>query len=240
MAITVVGLLEADLPEAIEYKQGGVGPLFQEARSEEQITLYELLSRSIAAMKKLGIKDVVTCYIDDVELFRDDNESEESDFDIILRAAQDATADEAGISLHLMLAHNEKKLSHLITFEASVDHPADEAALSVLDVARLGDEPLASADETAGEEDADANDSGFASDAEEPSAALDPVDDDVTFFDERAANAEDLVDQFLQRVLAQLEKELGVTEPEIDVWTDWEGEFTTEPSGVPGLPGITG
>jgi hypothetical protein len=45
---------------------------------------------------------------------------------------------------------------------------------------------------------------------------------------------------FLQRVLAQLEKELGVTEPEIDVWTDWEGEFTTEPSGVPGLPGITG
>ncbi len=237
MAITVIGLLEADLPDGIDYKEGGIGPLFRAARTEEQVTLFELLVRSIAALESLGIKNVVTCYVDDTEVFRDDDTDTSSDFDIIRQAARDATADDAGISFHLMLAHDDKRLSHLITLEASVDHPTDEAALSILDIARLGDEPLVSAQE-AGEEDED-KDWGFASDAE-AAGPLEPVDDDVTFFDERAANAEDLVDEFLQRVLSAFEKELGLDAPEIDVWTDWEGEFTTESSSVPGLPGIAG
>jgi lipoate-protein ligase A len=68
------------------------------------------------------------------------------------------------------------------------------------------------------------------------------VDDDITFLDERAADVEDLVDEFLQRVLAAFEKELGVSEPEIEVWTDWEGEYAaqTPMGGLPGLPGIAG
>jgi len=227
MAITVVGLLEADLPGAIDYKEGGVGPLFREARTEEPIALYEFLSRSIAALKKLGITDVVSCYIDDVELFRDDEDSEENDFDIVLRNAKDATADGGGMSFYLMLSYHDKQLSHVITFEASVDHPADEAALSVLDTARLIDDDEDEEDEPQLEEPAE--------------GPLQPVDDDVTFFDDRAAQAEDLVEAFLQRVLGQLEKELGVSEPEIDVWTDWEGAYGLESAAGPGgLPGITG
>ena len=222
MSITVVGLLEADLPGAIEYKEGGIGPLFAAARTEEQITLYEFLERSIAALKKLGITDVVSCYVDEIELFRDDDPGEDSDFDIVLRAAKDVTEDESGVSFYLMLSHHDKKLSHIITFEASVDHPAEEAALSVLDTARMADDgeglPVAEADG-------------------EPLA---PVDDDVTFFSDRAADAEDLVDAFMQRILAQLEKELSLVEPEIDVWTDWEGVYTLESTVAPGggIPGI--
>ena len=239
MSITVVGLLEADLPGAIEYKEGGVGPLFREARTEEPMELYEFLSHSIAALKKLNITDAISCYIDDVELFRDDDAGEANDFDLILRNAKEVTAEGGGISFYLMLSHHDKKLSHVITFEASVDHPADEAALSVLDTARLID------DGDKGEEDdeeAEEDDLGFGSDAREaePEGPLAPVDDDLMFFDDRAAQAEDLVEAFLQRVLAALEKELGVSEPEIDVWTDWEGVYGLESSSVPRLPGITG
>jgi hypothetical protein len=219
MSTTIVGLLEADLPGAIEYKEGGFGSLFATARAEEQIALYEFLERSLAALQRLGVTDVVSCYIDEVELFRDDDPGEESDFDIVLRAAKDVTEDESGVSFYLMLAHHDEQLSHIITFEGSVDHPADQAALSVLDTARLAD-----ADNRA-------------SDAAAPLA---PVDDDVTFFDDKAADAEDLVDEFMQKVLAALEKELGVTEPEIDVWTDWEGVYTLESQGPSALPGITG
>ena len=226
MAITVVGLLEADLPGAIEYKEGGVGPLFREARVEEPFALYEFLSRAIDALKKLGITDAISCYIDDVELFRDDEDSEENGFDIVLRNAREATAEGGGISFYLMLSHHDKQLSHVITFEASVDHPADEAALSVLDTARLIDD----------------EDEEDEPQLEEPAEGpLQPVDDDVTFFDDRAAQAEDLVEEFLQRLLDQLEKELGVSEPEIDVWTDWEGAYGLESAAGPGaLPGITG
>ncbi len=242
MAITVVGLLEADLPGAIEYKEGGVGPLFRAARTEEPLSLYEFLSRSIAALKKLGVTDVVSCYIDDVELFRDDAEGEESAFDVILRGARDATADDAGISFYLMLSHHDKQLSHIITFEASVDHPSEEAALSVLDTARLIDGEGGDEDDGEDENAGSDEDRGFASDAVNAAAEgpLAPVDDDIMFFDDRAANAADEVEAFLQRVLDQLEKELGVSEPEIDVWTDWEGAYGLEPSRSAGLPGITG
>ena len=244
MAITVVGLLEADLPGAIEYKEGGVGLLFRSARTQEPIALYEFLSRSLAALKKLGVTDVVSCYIDDVELFRDDEDSEESDFDVILRRAKDATEDDAGISFYLMLSHDDKQLSHTITFEASVDHPADEAALSVLDTARLidgGDGDGDGEDDKKDEGKEREADTGFASDASNAPAEgpLAPVDDDITFVDERASDAEDQLEAFLNRLLGQLEKELGVCEPEIDVWTDWEGGYGTEPSSMPGLPGIT-
>jgi hypothetical protein len=246
MSITVVGLLEADLPGAIEYKDGGVGPLFRAARTEELIGLFEFLSRSIDALRKLGITDAISCYIDDVELFRDDDEGEANDFDLILRNAKETTAEGGGISFYLMLSHHDKQLSHVITFEASVDHPAEEAALSVLDTARLIDDDDRGEDEDDAEDDEESEepDEGFASDSdkqeEEAEGSLAPLDDDLTFFDDRAAQAEDLVEAFLQRVLAALERELGVSEPEIDVWTDWEGAYGLEPTTMPGLPGITG
>jgi hypothetical protein len=128
--ITVVGTLEADLPGAIEYKEGGVGPLFQTSRSEEGLSLLEFLSRSLAALKKLGIEDVITCYVDDVELFRDADDDERAGFDIIREAAAETITDESGVSFHLMLSYEDKQLSHIITVEASIDHPADEAPRS--------------------------------------------------------------------------------------------------------------
>jgi hypothetical protein len=75
-------------------------------------------------------------------------------------------------------------------------------------------------------EEASEDDWGFKSDQPaEEAEPLAPVNDDITFLDERAADAEDLVEDFLQKVLAQFERELGVSDPEIDVWTDWEGAF---------------
>ena len=224
MAITVVGLLEADLPGAIEYKSGGIGPLFGEARAEEPLSLDEFLSRIVRVLRKAALTSVVTVFIDETEAYVDEDAGDDN-LDAALNITREAIDLENGTSFYLMLAHEGDDLSHVITVEGSVDHPSEEAALSILDTARLVD--------GGGAEDEDEEEGD---DEEAPDEPLQPVDDDVTF-DDSAPAAEELVEAFLQRLLAELEKELGVWEPEIDVWTDWEGEYdpsTRYPSSIPG------
>ena len=225
MAITVVGLLEADLPGAIEYKSGGIGPLFGEARTEEPLSLDEFLSRIVRVLRKAGLTSVVTVFIDETEAYVDEDAGDDN-LDAALNITRDAIDLESGTSFYLMLTHEGDDLSHVITVEGSVDHPSEEAALSILDTARLVDGGGAAADDEEEEDDGEGRD--------EP---LQPVEDDVTFFDDSAPEAQELVEAFLQRLLAELERELGVSEPEIDVWTDWEGEYdpsTRYPSSIPG------
>jgi len=138
VAITVVGLLEADLPGAIEYKSGGIGPLFGEARTEEPLSLDELLSRIVRVLRKAGLTSVVTVFIDETEAYVNDNAGDDN-LDAALNITRDAIDLESGTSFYLMLTHEGDDLSHVITVEGSVDHPSEEAALSILDTARLVD-----------------------------------------------------------------------------------------------------
>ncbi len=225
--MTFVGLLEADLQGAIDYKTGGIGPLFQEARTEEPLTLDEFFSRAVGALRKAGLRNAVSLFVDDEEVYSDPNAGGEDNLDAVLRNAKDADIGE-GISFYLMLTHEDKDLSHLVTVEATVDHPADEAAMSVLDMARFldGSEPEASGPED--EEDPEHDNEDDKSDA---------VDDglpDITF-DERDGEA--MVEAFLQKLLGELQKELALDDPEIDTWTDWDGEYDPDLRYSSALPG---
>ena len=221
--MTFVGLLEADLQGALEYKSGGIGPLFQEARAEEPLELPEFLSRTIQGLRKAGVRSAVALFIDDTEAYSDPEAGEQDNLDAVLAAVGDAGE---GISFYLMLAHEDGELSHVITVEGAVDHPADEAALTVLDTARFLDG--GAQDETPDEEEEEGEDDG-----EEPDAADDGLPD-ITF-DERDGEA--LVEAFLKKLLAALQKELALDAPELETWTDYDGEYDPELRYSSALPG---
>jgi len=225
--MTFVGLLEADLQGALEYKAGGIGPFFQEARAEEPLELTEFLSRVMQGLRKAGVRSAVALFIDDAEAYSDPEAGETDNLDAVLAAADEAGQ---GASFYLTLVHQDDALSHVITVEGAVDHPADEAAFTVLDLARFFDEA---------EEDADEDDDG----EEEEDGALEEAGDveddglpDITF-DERDGEA--LVEAFLQKLLGELHKQLALDEPELETWTDWEGEYDPDLRYSSALPGGT-
>jgi hypothetical protein len=222
--MTFVGLLEADLQGAIEYKAGGIGPLFQEARAEEPLELPEFLSRAIQGLRKAGVRSTVALFIDDTEAYSDPEAGEEDNLDAVLAAAGDAGE---GISFHLTLVHQDKELSHVITVEGAVDHPADEAALTVLDTARF-------LDEGAQGEALDEEDEEDEGDEDEETDVADDTLPDITF-DERDGEA--LMEAFLNKLLAELQKELALDAPELEIWTDWEGEYDPALRYSSALPG---
>ena len=217
-----VGCLEADLQGASEYQSGGVGPLFRETRREAPFSLLELLKRTLDALRKAGLTSAVTLFIDELEIYTAEEESADN-LDEVLAAAQDAVAEDEGISCYVMLTHEDDALAHTLTVEASVDHPADEAAITVLDVATPLDED--------GWVEADEDDSG------EP---LQPVGDDVTFVEEDELAGEALVESFLLRLLDELDKALALDAPELETWIDWGGQHTGLGYGkaAPEMPGV--
>ena len=217
-----VGCLEADLQGASEYQSGGVGPLFRETRREAPFSLLELLKRTLDALRKAGLTSAVTLFIDELDNYTAEEESADN-LDEVLAAAQDAVAEDQGISFYVMLTHEDDALAHTITVEASVDHPADEAAITVLDVATPLDED--------GWVEAGEDDSG------EP---LQPVGDDVTFVEEDELDGEALVESFLLRLLDELDKALALDAPELETWIDWGGQHAGlgYGSAVPDAPGV--
>jgi len=248
MAVTVVGLLEADLPGGIEYKTGGIGPLFGQVRTEEPMELDELLSRIGEVLKKTGLKSVVSAFVDETEAYVDED-AEDDNLQTALDVIRDNFDLEAANGIYLMLSHEDEKLSHIITVEASVDHPADEATLSILDTARIVDGAANDEDDEDDEEeerddeeevDEESTFQPFRQGYDVSGGPLQPIEDDVTYLDESSPEVEALVEEFLQKVLGALEKELGVTEPEIDVWTDWQGEYSPESRLSTSMPGGVG
>jgi hypothetical protein len=223
--MTFVGLLEADLQDASEYKTGGIGPLFRETRTEEPLSLSEFLSRIIRGLRKAGVRSVVTLFIDDVEVYTDPEAGEEDNLDAVLAAANNA---EEGTSFYLMLVHEDDELSHVITAEGAVDHPADEAAFTVLDLARFLDEGAA--------EDEDEEDDEI----EAGNEAVELVDDGLPDISLDERDGEALVEAFLQKLLGELHRELALDQPELETWTDWEGAYDPERHYSSAIPGGTG
>lgn len=201
---TYVGSLEADLQAASEYSTGGVGPLFRQERREEPFELLEFLTRSTSALRKLGIVTAITLFVDEEEIYTADDEATGDTMQAALDAARAAEIDD-GVGFYLMLSYQDDDFSHVISIEGSVDHPVDVAALVVLDVATPLDE-----------EEEDGADIG----------PLAPADDDLPDVSEEGMDTLDAIEAFLGRIQAELDKELALAEPEIDVWIDWEGAYT--------------
>lgn len=144
----IIGTLEADFQGGREYSAGGVGPLFREQRTEEQYGVWEMLSRCVDALAKMDVLDVVSLFIDEQEILLPDFEDDEEDtatgtedsgddddyleFDLADEAQRAYDGEDDALSFHLMLAYGDDTFSYQITVEATIDHPSDEAAISIL------------------------------------------------------------------------------------------------------------
>jgi hypothetical protein len=210
-----VGSLEADLQAASEYSTGGIGPLFKEERREEAFALPEFLTRSAAALRKLGIVNAVTLFVDDEEIYTAPDDATGDTLQPALDAASSAEIDDSA-GFYLMLSYRDDTFTHVISVEGSVDHPADVAALVVLVVATPLDEDAAAIDQEDEEDEED-----IADDAE----PIAPVTDDLPEVSEEGMDLLDAIEAFLARIQAEFDKELALAEPEVDVWIDWENAY---------------
>jgi hypothetical protein len=210
--MNVVGLLEADIQGSTEYRAGGIGPFFTQSRLEGPFPLEELIARSLRALRRAGVTEAVSLFVDEAEAFRGDDDSGADSLDAVLASAREtAEGLEGGTSFYLMLTFDDDHFEHVITVEGAVDHPSDEAGMTILDTAR----PI---DEKAG------------------------VFDEDTDIDLDAPDNEELIEQFLDKLLQAFDKELALSDPELEVWTDWDGEYDREQLGTPAIsvPGYAG
>lgn len=204
--MTIVGVLDADLQGATEYRAGGIGPLFGETRVEERFSIQEFLNRVLRACRATGITEVISLFIDEDEVYRA-AEDETDNLERVLSITRDEAVHEAAASFVLMLAYEADGLVHVISVEGSTDHPVDEPAITVLDTAWV---PGSEEDEEEGGWEAEAD---VDEEAEEPARVRDE------------SAGEELVEAFLERLLGELTRELALSEPEIDVWIDREGQY---------------
>jgi hypothetical protein len=246
----IVGTIESDLADAAEYQEGGIGPFFGTTRVQEALSVDELLYRFVRALERIEPVRVISMYLDDAEVYRDsetEGDEEGATLQDALKIGRDALADveEEPTYVGLTVVHEDKQFYHVIFIEAATDHELEEAAFVVLDTAEV----LDGDDATAGEDEADEEDEELALDAEPDIAPEDlQFDDepDITGEDaeydepdialQDSAAQEDALFAFLEKLQAHLGKELQLVEPEIDVWTDYTGEYeASAPSIAPGI-----
>ena len=210
--------LEADFQGAREYSAGGVGPMFRERRIEEPFSVWEMLSRATQALDKLGINDLVSVFIGDEEIpLEDDDESTESDNVLpeeLADAVRNVYGEDEANSFLVMFNYEDKQFSHVITIEAYVDHPYEEAGISVLDRATT----VETEEDAAAEEEAVANEAHRAATME----GADDAYEDEPFDEEGEMYA--ALEQFMGKLQAALDKELPLQEPELEVWYDDDEE----------------
>lgn len=205
--MNVVGLLEADFQGGREYTAGGMGPLFREKRMEERYSVWELLARCADALAKLNIVDVVSLFIDDEEIIFPEPEAGEAEAkDTSGGVPDEDDTIEFDIADEAQRAYGEgDPLSFLLLLTYD-----DEQFSHVISIEASSDHAF---DEAA-------------------MSVLDratPVAEDE--YDADGA-LQDAIEAFLQKLQAELDKELALQEPEIDIWYEdavQEG-LTGEPS----------
>jgi hypothetical protein len=215
--------LEADFQGGRAYSAGGVGPMFRERRIEEPFSVWEMFSRAVTVLDKLGVNDLVSVFIDDEEIpFEDDDEGSESD-DIfpedLAGAVRDVYGDGEPNSFLVMFTFDDKQFSHTITIEGYVDHPYDESGITVLDRASTLDE-------------------------EEDGAAEKEASDEESYRDETMQGADEVyedegpddngklfaaLEQFMAKLQSALDQSMALQEPEVEIWYDDEEGVSRAP-----------
>jgi hypothetical protein len=227
----IFATLEADFQGAREYARGGIGPLFRERRLEEPYRVWELLSRTAVALGGLGITDVVAIFAGEEEIELEDEDPDDPSDDVRPEELADevrrAYGDGEPESFLLMYTHEQPRFSHVITVEAAIDHPFDEAGLSVLVRAT----PLASGEELEAIDEEERE--------EALSAAMIEGADPAYEYDEDADPGGELygaVQDFIRAIQGALNKELALDQPDVEIWYEEESGLPhADPGPMPGL-----
>ena len=204
--MAVIGMIDSELRGAKEYKAGGLPP-FRKTRVRGPFPVHEFLERACRALEKLGVTSVVSLFVDDLVVYQEP-EGKEANLEEVLALARGKSSDmETATSFHIMLMHADKDLTHVISLEGSIDHAVEDPAISVVDIARSeteeageGEEPAASKIEVG------------AGETVEPSEFQYEESEDEMRSDEEVR-----MEAFLERLVRELDRELGLDEPETEV-----------------------
>lgn len=202
--MNVVGLLEADFQGGREYTAGGMGPLFREKRMEERYSVWELLARCADALAKMNIVDVVSLFIDDEEIIFPEPESGEAD------AGEGETDEDGAIEFDIA---DEAQRAY-----------GEGDPVSFLLLLTYDDKQFSHVISIEASSDHDFEDAAMSVLDRATPAAEDEYDEDGAL--------QDAVEAFLQKLQAELDKELALQEPEIDIWYEdsVQGGLTGETS----------
>ena len=144
-----IGLIDAELRGAEEYKTGGLPP-FRKTRVRAPFAVHEFLERACRSLEKLGVTTVVSLFVDELAVYQEP-EGKEANLKDVLALARDRSSElEAANSFHVMLMHEDDDFTHVISIEGSVDHVVEAPAISVVDIARSVTEEAALADRVLG------------------------------------------------------------------------------------------
>ena len=203
--MAVIGLIDAELRGAKEYKTGGLPP-FRKTRVRLPLPVHEFLERACRALEKLGVNSVVSLFVDEIVVYQEPESKEANLKDVLALVRGRSSELEAATSFHVMLMHEDDDFIHVISMEGSVDHAVEAPAISVVDIARSA----------AGEAD-----EGEESDASEIEVAagegLEPSQFEYEEGDEELSEDEVRMEAFLERLVDELDRELALDEPETEV-----------------------
>ena len=133
--MTVIGLIDAELRGAEEYKTGGLPP-FRKTRVRVPFAVHEFLERACRALEKLGVTTVVSLFVDELAVYQEPEGKEANLKDVLALARAKSSDMEAATSFHIMLMHEDDDFTHVISIEGNVDHVVEAPAISVVDIAR--------------------------------------------------------------------------------------------------------
>ena len=204
--MAVIGMIDAELRGAKEYKAGGLPP-FRKTRVRGPFPVHEYLERACRALEKLGVTSVVSLFVDELAVYQEP-EGKEANLEEVLALARGRSSDlEAATSFHIMLMHADEDFTHVISLEGSIDHVVGASAISVVDIARSETEEAGEGEQP----DASAVEVG-AGEALEPSEFEYEESEDEVRSDEEVR-----MEAFLERLLRELDRELALDEPETEV-----------------------
>jgi hypothetical protein len=213
-AMAVIGMIDAELRGAKEYKTGGLPP-FRRTRVRGPFPVHEFLERACRALEKLGVTSVVSLFVDELAVYQEP-EGKEANLEDVLALARGKSSDmEAATSFHIMLMHADEDLTHVISMEGSIDHVVEAPAISVVDIARSAtEEEDEGAESDASAVEVSAGEALEPSEVEYEEVEYEEPEDEVRSEDEVR------MDAFLERLVRELDRELALDEPETEVRLD--------------------
>jgi hypothetical protein len=202
--VELIGSIEADFQGSTEYSTGGIGPLFKSTRLEAPFPVHELAYRILGAFQKLGVHRVDALFFDEEAIYQDP-EGEEDNIGAIIEDLGAEPGEDAYASLHITLTFDDEAFAHTISVEAAADHSVDEYGMRVVDTAEPLDAPV------------DVEDEGAWDAVAGRLAAMEAEDEEARLLQQLEA--------FLERVQAELHKELALDEPELALWVSAGGAY---------------
>ena len=215
--MAILGVIEAEVQASTEEKFGGIGPLFQKTWVRTPFSAPEFLARALRAFQKAGVGSVAALFVGDEDLLADIDD-EEVALDVAIERVQGSFFDDT-LVFSAMLTQREGALLHVISAEGTTEYELGEPALVVLDTATVEPEESEPAAEEWEKDDG---------------PELAPAEDDLLWDEEDGPDYVALVEAFMQRLLGELNKELALLEPDVEVWEEDVADPTRAPLGRSG------